>query len=84
MTTQDETPLADDLLPGARAIADFLGMEERQARHQIDKGTIPVRRMGALIIGSKRALRRCLVPTEAEIAAAIAASQNTRRTAKQS
>jgi hypothetical protein len=61
---QDERPLAQDLLHGAREIADFLGIEERQARHQIDRGNIPVTRMGRLIIGSKEVLRRRFVPIE--------------------
>jgi hypothetical protein len=58
-------PLADDLLHGAKAIADYLGITERQARHQIDRGGIPVTRMGQLIVGSKSTLRRRFVPDEA-------------------
>jgi hypothetical protein len=65
MNTQDEKPLSEDLLHGAKAIADFLGIEERQARHQIDQGNIPVTRLGRLIIGSKQVLRRRFVPSEA-------------------
>jgi hypothetical protein len=61
MSAQDET-LADDLLHGAKKIADFLGIEERQARWQIDKGNIRVTRMGRLIVGSKIALRRQFAP----------------------
>jgi hypothetical protein len=58
----DEQPLALDLLIGAAPIAEFLGLTERQARHQIDNGQIPVRRMGRLIVGSKRVLRRHFSP----------------------
>jgi hypothetical protein len=53
----DET-LADDLLSGAKEIADFLGFPERKTRHQLDHDQIPHRRMGRLIVGSKRVLRR--------------------------
>jgi hypothetical protein len=81
MTTQDETPLADDLLPGARAIATFLGLRERQARHQIDRGVIPVRRIGGLIVASKKVLRRCFIPSEADIEAAIAIAKRLSRSA---
>jgi hypothetical protein len=62
---QDDDSLADDLLHGAKEIGDFLGITERQARHQIDHGNIPVSRMGRLIIGSKTVLRRRFVPGEA-------------------
>jgi hypothetical protein len=64
MPSQDEK-LANDLLHGAKEIADFLGIEERQARWQIDAGNIPTTRMGRLIIGSKNVLRRRFVPSEA-------------------
>lgn len=59
---RDEQPLSQDLLIGAAPIAEFLGLTERQARHQIDNGAIPVTRMGRLIIGSKRVLRRRFSP----------------------
>ena len=60
--------LARDLLHGAAEIAEFLGLTERQARHQIDRGTIPVIRMGRLIIGSKTALRKRFTPRDVEAA----------------
>jgi hypothetical protein len=59
----DDTPLASDLLHGAKEIADYLGIDERQARWQIDHGSIPVTRMGRLIVSSKSALRRRFVPS---------------------
>ena len=67
MQAQDES-LAADLLHGAKAIADFLGIDERQARWQIDNGSIPVARMGRLIVGSKTVLRRRFVPQDSEAA----------------
>jgi len=59
-----ERPLADDLLHGAKEIANFLGITERQAFHQIEEGNIAVARMGRKIVGSKSALRRRLVPDQ--------------------
>jgi hypothetical protein len=58
----DDTPLADDLLHGVKAIAQFLGVSQRQAQWQIDTGAIPVARMGRLIVGSKSVLRRRFAP----------------------
>ncbi len=58
----DDKTLAADLLHGAAAIAAFIGIKERQARHQIEQGNIPVTRLGRLIISSKRALRQRFVP----------------------
>lgn len=59
---RDDDSLADDLLHGAAAIGDFLGISERAARHQIDAGRIPVSRLGRLIVGSKSVLRRRFTP----------------------
>jgi hypothetical protein len=59
---EHEQPLAQDLLIGAAPIAEFLGLTERAARHQIDNGQIPVTRMGRLIVGSKRVLRNHFSP----------------------
>jgi hypothetical protein len=57
-TTEVERPLADDLLVGAALIAEYLGLSERACRHQLDRNQIPHRRMGRLIVASKRVLRR--------------------------
>jgi hypothetical protein len=65
MEARQTEPLADDLLHGAREIADFLGLSERQAYHQIEHGNIPTTRMGRLIVGSKTVLRRRFAPSEA-------------------
>jgi hypothetical protein len=50
--------LATDLLIGAAPIAEFLGLSERACRHQLDRNTIPHRRMGRLIVASKAVLRK--------------------------
>jgi hypothetical protein len=59
---QEQADLSDDLLFGAKRIADYLGLKERQARHQIEAGHISVKRMGGVIVGSKSSLRRQLIP----------------------
>jgi hypothetical protein len=68
MHPEYEQPLSKDLLFGAAPIAKFLGLTERQARHQIDHGQIPVTRMGRLIVASKRVLRRHFSPEEETVA----------------
>lgn len=60
----DEQPLSADLLYGAQQIADFLGIETRNAYYQIERGYIPTTRMGSTIVASKSALRRRFAPSE--------------------
>jgi hypothetical protein len=55
---RDDAPLSADLLVGAVAIAEYLGLTERACRHQLDRGQIPHKRMGRIIVGSKAALRK--------------------------
>jgi excisionase family DNA binding protein len=50
--------LADDLLFGAQAIADYLGITQGQAYHWLAQGYIPFTKTGDLYIGSKARLRR--------------------------
>ena len=51
MTASDEKSgvARKPFLYGVQEIADYLGLAERQARHQIEKGRIPTFRMGAII-----------------------------------
>jgi hypothetical protein len=58
-------PLSADILVGAAAIAEYIGIDERSARYQIDAGNIPVTRMGRLILSTKSVLRRRFTPEEA-------------------
>jgi 2-methylcitrate dehydratase PrpD len=54
-----EDNLASDLLwgvGGARGIAKFLGLSERQTYHAISIGALPVRRVGKRIAASKKTL----------------------------
>jgi hypothetical protein len=53
--SEADTP-ALDRIEGAKAIAAFLGVTERQARWRIDRGLIPHAREGERIVASKRAL----------------------------
>lgn len=51
--TTDED-LADDLLWGAQAIADFVGIKKRKAMWKIERGLIPARKNGLDLVASKR------------------------------
>jgi hypothetical protein len=47
---------AEDRIEGARAIAAFMGLTERQVRWGIDRGLLPHAREGERIVDSRRAL----------------------------
>ncbi len=53
-------PLADDLLWGARPIAVEIGVTVRKAFYLAERGLIPVRKVGAQLVASRRELRRHL------------------------
>jgi hypothetical protein len=55
--SDDITP-AQDRIEGARAIAAFMGLTERQVRWRIDRGLLPHAREGERIVASRRALRQ--------------------------
>lgn len=55
-----------DLLYGARSIAEFLGITEKQARHRIDDGHIPTFRIGSTICARKITLTQWLADMEAK------------------
>lgn len=48
--------LADDLLIGAKAIAGFTGLRERQVFYLHQKGALPTFNLGGLIAGRKSEL----------------------------
>jgi hypothetical protein len=50
--------LADDLLNGATAIAEFLGTNEREVYHLHKTKRLPIGRLGRKLIGSRAQLRR--------------------------
>jgi hypothetical protein len=57
MSIVRDTTLADDLLRGIPAIAEFIGQPERIAYYQAEKGIIPCGKSGGNWIASKRRLR---------------------------
>lgn len=61
----DDTPplLADDLLFGARAIATFTGLSERQVFYKAQ--ALGIRRLGVTLVASKKKLRQVLTGDEA-------------------
>lgn len=56
---------SSDVLHGAGAIAVFLGMTEKQCRHRIEEGTIPVFRIGMTICARRSTLVRWIADQEA-------------------
>ncbi len=56
--TTDETL---DLVWGAKAIGECIGRNPRQTFYLLEKGELPAKRIGALWVASRDALRRHLV-----------------------
>ena len=48
--------LADDLLKGADAIAEFMGLNRRQIYHLAEKSRLPVFRLGSVLCARKSTL----------------------------
>ena len=46
-----------DIIWGAKAIGDFIGLNERQVWYLADRGLLPVKRQGRLLIASRSKLR---------------------------
>jgi hypothetical protein len=55
---EDDEKLADDMLYGAQAIADFLGLNPRQVYHQ--QRELGLAHLGAMLVGSKSKLKKRL------------------------
>jgi hypothetical protein len=53
-----EPTLGTDLLFGAQAIADYLGIDVRRVYYQLQRGFIPATRSGAAYIASKKRLQK--------------------------
>jgi hypothetical protein len=61
-----QSELADDLLWGAQAIADYIGESLHRTQYLIRTGAIPVAKLGPkTLIGRKRQLDRHLTPKNA-------------------
>jgi hypothetical protein len=54
------TPLSEDLLTGAQAIADHLGWPIRRVYYVADRKALPIGHVGALLIARKSELDRAL------------------------
>jgi hypothetical protein len=52
-----DVPLRDDLLFGAKAIADELGISERRAYYSLEHGHLPATKAGRIWVASLRRLR---------------------------
>jgi len=50
--------LANDVLTGKKAIADFTGESERRTQYLLETGQIPAGKLGRRWVGSKSALRQ--------------------------
>jgi hypothetical protein len=60
-TTSSTLPadtLASDLIWGAQAIGIEIGVGPRRAFHILQSGTVPAKKVGALWVASRAALRR--------------------------
>jgi hypothetical protein len=55
--TSSDDSLADDLLRGIKPIAAFIGEPERRTFYLCEKGYIPVGKVGASWVASKKVLR---------------------------
>lgn len=62
----DSNELAVDLLWGAKAIADEIGVGPRKTFYMLEKGMIPARKVGALWVSSRQRLRQHFSGTAAE------------------
>jgi hypothetical protein len=61
----DDKQNTADLLSGARAIAEFLGIREKQIRHRIEAGLIPTFKLGGTICARRSTLNAWLAEVEA-------------------
>ncbi len=64
LAIKDDTVTNGDLLYGVPAIADFLGLRVRQARHQCETGRVPTFKLGQIICGRRSTLWRWLAEQE--------------------
>ena len=65
LAIESAPPPDGDLLFGVPKIADFLGVTERQARHQCESGRLPTFKMGQIICSRRSTLWRWLAEQEA-------------------
>ena len=65
IATETDEPKAGDLLYGVPAIADFLGVDEGQARTQHEAGRLPTWKLGQIVCSRRSTLWRWLAEREA-------------------
>ena len=70
----DSIPLSDDLLTGARAIADYLGWKPRRVYYAAEFDFLPIGRVGSILIARKSELQRALTGVRATDTHATAAA----------
>ncbi|RUU45006.1 DNA-binding protein [Mesorhizobium sp. M6A.T.Ce.TU.002.03.1.1] len=68
MTTNDNSPLAADILRGADAIAKHLGFPRRAIYHLVSKGGLPHFRLGETVCARKSTLGAWIEQQEARAA----------------
>jgi hypothetical protein len=56
----DKDKVADDLLIGAPAIAEFLGVKEDAVYHLVRTRRLPIGRLGRNLIASRKKLQRAV------------------------
>ncbi|MBK8210349.1 MAG: helix-turn-helix domain-containing protein [Rhodospirillales bacterium] len=67
----DTDSLADDLLYGAEAIANYLGLSRRQVYNLIENRAIPVSKLGSLYVGRRSTYRQMFDEREARSVGAL-------------
>ena len=70
MTDTSNPPAGADLLYGAHAIAEFLGIKERAAYHLIETRRIPFFKIGKTVCARRSTLAARIAELEAESSAA--------------
>ena len=55
--TEDDASLAADLIWGAEAIGEEVGLPTRKAFYHLERGNLPGRKVGGLWVSSRRQLR---------------------------
>ena len=63
-TPSTRTTIPGDLLYGAPAMADFIGITERQVRHRCDTDQLPHFKIGKTLCGRKTTIGRWLDESE--------------------
>ncbi|HZK89499.1 MAG TPA: hypothetical protein VFC56_05060 [Stellaceae bacterium] len=62
-----ENTLSDDLLWGAEAIANEIGVSRRKAFYYLETGGIPAKKIGGLWVASRLSLRRHFGAVKADV-----------------